>query len=64
MSQFPNDPYLCEHNIEAYIGIPLKTAAGEILGVLLSTFKHPVQSPDKLIYYHMLFANIVVHSLE
>ncbi|WP_114786104.1 putative bifunctional diguanylate cyclase/phosphodiesterase [Vibrio tetraodonis] len=64
MSQFPNDPYLCEHNIEAYIGIPLKTAAGEILGVLLSTFKHPVQSPKELIYYHMLFANIVMHSLR
>ena len=63
-SQFPDDPYLSEHSIEAYIGIPLKTASGEILGVLLSTFKRPIQSPDKLIYYHLLFANMVVHSLR
>ncbi|NOH70869.1 bifunctional diguanylate cyclase/phosphodiesterase [Vibrio pectenicida] len=62
--QFPEDTYIREHELEAYIGIPLKTASGEVLGVLLSTFKQPIENPKELIYYHILLANMVVHSLR
>lgn len=63
-TQFPEDPYLCENKLEGYIGVPLKTEQGEALGVLLSTFDHPIENPKELIYCHMLFANVIVHSLR
>ncbi|OLQ88807.1 diguanylate cyclase [Vibrio ponticus] len=66
---FPQDVFLAENGIEAYLGIPLKANNGENLGILLSTFTTPLsqldeESQSRLIYYHTFFANIIVHSLR
>ncbi|NOH52193.1 EAL domain-containing protein [Vibrio coralliilyticus] len=61
---FPEDIYIRENNIEAYLGIPLRTRSGDVLGILLSAFRTPIDQSEELIYYHTLFANVVVHSLR
>ncbi|GAB2647571.1 putative bifunctional diguanylate cyclase/phosphodiesterase [Vibrio panuliri] len=66
---FPQDSFLAENEIEAYLGVPLRAQNGENLGILISTFTSPVsqldeESKSRLIYYHTFLANIVVHSLR
>ncbi|WP_368737140.1 putative bifunctional diguanylate cyclase/phosphodiesterase [Vibrio marinisediminis] len=66
---FPQDSFLVENGIEAYLGVPLRSQGGDNLGILLSTFTSPISQMDEeqrsaLIYYHTLFANIVVHGLR
>ncbi|MEZ8824202.1 GGDEF domain-containing phosphodiesterase [Vibrio sp. 10N.261.55.A7] len=63
-SQFPLDSYIIENGLRGYIGIPLKSHSGEILGVLLSTFNNDIDDPGELLFYHSLMANIIVHSLR
>lgn len=62
----PQEQYIIEHGIEAYIAVPLKTHNGEVLGVLLSTYTTTLDSSqcDELIYYHKLFGNLIAHSLR
>lgn len=62
--QFPKDTYLIENGVEAYLGVPLKNRAGDILGVLFSTYTTTMPYSEELVYYHTLFANIIVHSLR
>ncbi|WP_159737345.1 putative bifunctional diguanylate cyclase/phosphodiesterase [Vibrio atypicus] len=62
--QFPDDHYLQEQGLQAYLGIPLRSEQGEVLGVLLSTFSRALIDPQEMIYYHKLFARLVVHNLR
>ncbi|WP_244204697.1 putative bifunctional diguanylate cyclase/phosphodiesterase [Vibrio rhodolitus] len=66
---FPEDVFLAENGIQAYLGVPLRASNGENLGILLSTFTTPLndmdeESKSRLIYHHTFFANIIVHSLR
>lgn len=61
---FPDDKFLIENKIDAYIGIPLRAKNGEILGMLVSTFYSPIEDEEFVIGYHRIIANIVVHSLR
>ncbi|MCG9681375.1 EAL domain-containing protein [Vibrio sp. Isolate23] len=61
---FPEDVYIRDHQLQAYLGVPLRTRSGDVLGVLLSTFKAPIKTSKELIYYHTLFAHVIVHSLR
>lgn len=61
---FPQDVFLHEYGIEAYLGVPLKTHNGEVMGILLSTFKEPIEDTTQLIHYHRIFANLVIHTLR
>lgn len=65
-SHFPDEPYFRDHHIESFLGIPLKTQQGEVLGILCSTFTQTVMqcNIDNIIHAHQLFANIVIHSLR
>ncbi|MGF1721887.1 bifunctional diguanylate cyclase/phosphodiesterase [Vibrio kyushuensis] len=62
--QFPLDSYIQENHLCGYIGIPLKSQTGEIMGILLSTYDKPIDDPGELLFYHSLLANIIVHSLR
>ncbi|WP_434999334.1 putative bifunctional diguanylate cyclase/phosphodiesterase [Vibrio scophthalmi] len=62
--QFPQDTYLIDHGVEAYLGVPLRNRSGDILGILLSTFTKQTIHNQNLIDCHLLFANIIVHSLR
>ncbi|MCV5421132.1 hypothetical protein OFN47_30940, partial [Escherichia coli] len=53
-----------DHHIEAYIGIPLRSKSGEVLGILISTFTTAVHDEDPVIEYHRILARIIVHSLR
>ncbi|ASU23719.1 diguanylate cyclase [Vibrio qinghaiensis] len=64
MSLFPNDKFLIENKIDAYIGIPLRAQNGEVIGILVSTFYSSIEDEESVIGYHQLIANIVVHSLR
>ncbi|WP_070969328.1 putative bifunctional diguanylate cyclase/phosphodiesterase [Vibrio sonorensis] len=61
---FPEDTYIVEHELQAYLGIPLRTRSGEVLGVLLSTFQSSILADEDVVFYHKLFANLVLHGLR
>ncbi|NOI13894.1 putative bifunctional diguanylate cyclase/phosphodiesterase [Vibrio hepatarius] len=61
---FPEDTNLKQAGVESYLGIPLRSASGNVLGVLLSSFTSQLSDSEDLIYYHKLFAKVVVHSLR
>ena len=61
---FPEDTNLKQAGVESYLGIPSRSASGNVLGVLLSSFTNQLSDTEDLIYYHKLFAKVVVHSLR
>ncbi|WP_172558399.1 putative bifunctional diguanylate cyclase/phosphodiesterase [Vibrio fluvialis] len=61
---FPYDDFLHDHGIEAYLGIPLRSKSGEVLGILISTFTTPVRDESVVVEYHRILARIIVHSLR
>ncbi len=61
---FSDFRFLQEAGAQAYIGIPLKSSSGEVLGVLQSSFASPLDETEDLIYYHQLFARLIVHCLR
>ncbi len=63
---FPNDPNIPHEAVRSYLGIPLTSQTGEVLGVLLSVFSEPLKEADNqnLISDHKMFANLVVHGLR
>ncbi|RJX69681.1 phosphodiesterase [Vibrio sinensis] len=63
-TRFPRDIFLQDHGLVAYLGIPLRTRSGDIIGILLSTFNRPITELDEEISHHQLFANIAVHCLR
>ena len=46
--RFPEDQMFQEDGIQAYIGLPLKTQNGEVLGILLSTFTRSIHAKEIL----------------
>ncbi|NVD08892.1 EAL domain-containing protein [Vibrio sp. JPW-9-11-11] len=66
LSRHSEEPFILDNDIEAYIGVPLKTHNGEILGILLSTYRDAIEDKDvkPLVYFHKLVANIVTHHLK
>ncbi len=61
---FPGDSYIQNHQLESYVGVPLKTKSGEVIGMLVSTFRDTIEDEKNAIFHHLLFANVVVHSLR
>ncbi|MFB9135768.1 sensor domain-containing phosphodiesterase [Vibrio olivae] len=61
---FKKDDYVQSHQLEGYVGVPLKTKSGEIIGILVSTFDSAIKDEQNVIFHHLLFANVVVHSLR
>ncbi|KHD25327.1 diguanylate cyclase [Vibrio caribbeanicus] len=64
VKRFPHDVYLKENGIKSYLGVPLRSETGEVLGVLLSSFTRELHDVEEMIYHHKLFAHVVVHSLR
>ncbi|WP_261905133.1 putative bifunctional diguanylate cyclase/phosphodiesterase [Vibrio fortis] len=48
------------------LAIPTKTPSGEVMGVLLSSFKEPLDNnlQQQVIQHHQIFANIMTHTLR
>lgn len=63
---YPKDQLFQDAGIQAYIGLPLKTHNGEVLGILLSTFPRAIneQEAKEIIFYHRFLSNVIIHSLR
>lgn len=61
---FPNDAYLVENHIEAYLGIPIYFSNGENYGVLISTFTRQLDDFANLVLVHQILAQMIAHDLE
>ncbi|WP_217541986.1 EAL domain-containing protein [Vibrio cholerae] len=61
---FPNDAYLVENHIEAYLGIPIYFSTGENYGVLISTFTRQLDDFANLVLVHQILAQMIAHDLE
>lgn len=60
------DKMFREIGIEAYLGLPLKTRNGDVLGILISTFTHLFSALEAqaLLELHRFYANVIIHSLR
>lgn len=60
------DKMFREIGIEAYLGLPLKTQNGDVLGILISTFTHLFSALEEqaLLELHRFYANVIIHSLR
>ncbi|AEX24818.1 bifunctional diguanylate cyclase/phosphodiesterase [Vibrio sp. EJY3] len=60
------DKMFREIGIEAYLGLPLKTQNGDVLGILISTFTHIFSALEAqaLLELHRFYANVIIHSLR
>ena len=63
---FPKNKRLREDDIHTYIGLPLKTQNGEVLGILLSTFTRNIQTKEAqaILDLHQFYANVIIHGLR
>jgi PAS domain S-box-containing protein len=61
---FPKDPYLREICAEAYMGLPLFDAAGQILGLINVLSRQPIQDPDFTIQILKIFGARAAAELE
>ncbi|MGU3143827.1 sensor domain-containing phosphodiesterase [Vibrio cholerae] len=61
---FPNDAYLVENHIEAYLGIPIYFSNGENYGVLISTFTRQLDDFANLVLVHQILAQMIAHDME
>jgi len=61
---FPNDPLLREMNAESYVGTPLRSSSGEILGVLSALDDKPMSSAPRMKEIVELFSGRAAAELE
>lgn len=61
---FPEDHFLREHGISAYIGTPLHSSEGNPLGLLVAMFKRPLPAPEEENTLIQLFATRAAAELE
>lgn len=68
--QFPNLPMLSELQVKSYIGVPLRSASGETLGILYSMYHHDIDDETiggqalELVRIHRLLANLCIQHLR
>jgi diguanylate cyclase (GGDEF)-like protein len=55
-----------DSNVRAYLGLPLKTQNGDVLGILISTFDRdfPANEVQAVLELHRFYANVIIHSLR
>ena len=60
------DETFLNNNVKAYLGLPLKTQNGDVLGILISTFAQKVSENEvqAILELHRFYANVIIHSLR
>jgi len=61
---YPDDKLLTSMNIESYFGSPLKTASGEVIGIIAVMDTNPLDLEPALKSILGLFSNKVAHELQ
>jgi PAS domain S-box-containing protein len=62
--QFPKDTYLGDIRAEAYMGLPLIGANGQILGLISVISRQPIADPDFMAHILQIFAACAAAELE
>jgi len=62
--QFPDDPFLAEMQVEAYLAAPLVDSSGDILGVLAVLFRQALDEPGHIEALLKIFASRASAELE
>lgn len=63
-SQFPDDPWLKEYNLDAYAGIPLMDTRSQVSGILAVFYRKPLQQVSLVHSTLKIFAARVADELE
>lgn len=61
---FPNDQLLVDMEIEGYVGTPLKDSNGEILGLTVALYKHPIQNIEFVQTVFQIFSGRIAAEIE
>ncbi|MEH6347165.1 MAG: HAMP domain-containing sensor histidine kinase [Bermanella sp.] len=61
---FPDDQLLVDMGIEGYVGTPLKDSNGEILGLTVALYKHPIQNIEFVQTVFQIFSGRIAAEIE
>ena len=61
---FPNDFLLADMNIEGYLGAPLNSSKGEVLGLIVALYESPIQDQELTQTLFQLFSGRIAVELE
>ncbi len=61
---FPKDQLLVDMEIEGYVGTPLKDSNGEILGLTVALYKHPIQNIEFVQTVFQIFGGRIAAEIE
>ena len=61
---YPQDQLLVDMHIEGYIGTPLKSSKGELLGLTCALFEKPIENPDYITALFTLFSGRIAAEIE
>mgnify|MGYP000117589114 CR=1 FL=1 len=63
-SVFPDDHLLVEMKIEGYIGTPLHSSKGDVVGLIVALFTHPIENEEFVATLFQLFSGRIEAELE
>ncbi len=61
---FPQDQMLLDMAIEGYIGVPLCSSSGEIIGLTVALFRHPIESVSVIQTVFQIFSGRIAAEIE
>jgi signal transduction histidine kinase len=62
--RFPHDPLLQQMEVDAYLGIPLRSAAGQTMGLISVMSRTPIRNPELAESVFAIFATRAAAELE
>lgn len=62
--EFPNDTMLVDMGVDSYYGMPLYASSGEVMGLVVAMYKHPVIDPVRIESIFNLFAGRIAAEIE
>jgi PAS domain S-box-containing protein len=62
--KYPGDPFIAKMGIDGYVGIPLKTSAEKIIGLIAVLFRGPLPQKDFIVSTLQIFAARAASELE
>ncbi|WP_426416626.1 GAF domain-containing sensor histidine kinase [Aestuariirhabdus sp. LZHN29] len=61
---FPNDQLLVDMNIEGYLGTPLHDSRGEVMGIIVALYEHPIENDKQTQTLFQIFSGRIAGEIE
>ena len=62
--KFPNDQLLVDMDIDGYLGTPLHSSEGEVIGVIVALYEQPISNAERVSSIFQLFSGRIAAEIE